>query len=226
MAVTNPVNAASAASGASAALAAYQTPSTAKKDATEDRFLALLVSQLKNQDPLNPLQNSEVTSQLAQINTVKGIEKLNETVTSLLGQMDSGQSLQAAALVGRRVLVPGSALQLAGGEASAGFSLAAKADAVTVTVKDANGAVLHRADLGTQASGLHMFTWDGMTDAGQAAVPGLYSFEITATAGGKATGAEALSVGRVDGVVPGKDGISLNLGGLPSAAFAQVRQIL
>jgi flagellar basal-body rod modification protein FlgD len=210
------------------ALAAYtRNPSGSKSttDDIQDRFLALLVSQLRNQDPLNPMQNSEVTSQLAQINTVNGINKLNETVAKLMGQVDSGKTLQAAAIVGRQVMVPGTSLTLANGEGSGGFSLGAAADAVTVTIKDAAGVVLHRADLGKQAAGLHKFTWDGVTDGGQNAANGAYTFEIAATAGGKALTAESLALGRVDGVVPGTDGLMLNIAGMQATALAQVRQI-
>ena len=70
-------------------------------------FLTLLVAQLKNQDPTNPLQNNELTSQLAQINTVSGIEKLNTTLGSISGQINSNQSLQASSLIGHGVMIPG-----------------------------------------------------------------------------------------------------------------------
>jgi len=202
--------------------------STRRTDDTEDRFLALLVSQLKNQDPLNPLANSEVTSQLAQINTVKGLDKLNDTLQSLVGEAATGQSLQAASLVGRRVLVPGDALALAGGEATAGFALTDPADDVAITVKDASGLVVHTASLGGQGAGLHLFSWDGITDSGQTAAAGAYRFEVVTTAGGRKTSAEALALGRVDGVVPARDGqaTQVRLGGLAPVSLAQVRQIL
>src|SRR5690554_1858978 len=72
-----------------------------------DNFMTLLVTQLRNQDPLNPMENNEMTSQLAQINTVSGIESLNETMQTINGQMEAAKTMQASALIGRAVLVPG-----------------------------------------------------------------------------------------------------------------------
>ena len=90
----------------------YGTKNTAKSaaDDVQDRFLKLLVTQMKNQDPLNPLDNAQVTTQLAQISTVNGIEKLNATIEAMASSFTSGQSLQAATMIGKDVLVPGSTL--------------------------------------------------------------------------------------------------------------------
>ena len=82
--------------------------------ATSDRFLKLLVAQMQNQDPLNPMDNAQVTSQMAQINTVTGIEKLNTTVQGLSSQFMQLQALQGASLVGRDVIVAGNKLSVAG----------------------------------------------------------------------------------------------------------------
>lgn len=73
----------------------------------QSSFLTLLVAQLKNQDPTNPMENNELTSQLAQISTVSGIEKLNTTLGSISGQIDNSQSLQASNLIGHGVMIPG-----------------------------------------------------------------------------------------------------------------------
>ena len=110
---------------------------TAKKTATsnaadaENKFLTLLMTQIKNQDPLNPLDNAQVTSQLAQLNTVSGIEKLNTTLTQLLSGYNESQAMQAAGIIGKNVMVAGNALPLASGQAIGGASLDGTADAVT-----------------------------------------------------------------------------------------------
>src|SRR4051794_1170360 len=97
---------------------------TATDDArSSDRFLKLLVTQLQNQDPLNPMDNAQVTSQMAQINTVTGIEKLNTTVQGLNSQFVQLQALQGASLVGRDVLMQGDALQTSDGAGTGGFEL-------------------------------------------------------------------------------------------------------
>src|SRR5215470_2380597 len=104
----------SAPSSASDVNVASSPASSVAADATmtSDRFLKLLVAQMNNQDPLNPLDNAQVTSQMAQINTVTGINGLNDTVNQLLGQFTRLESLQAAQLTGRSVLVPGNSLTL------------------------------------------------------------------------------------------------------------------
>src|SRR3974390_1336435 len=105
-------------------------------------FLKLLVAQLNNQDPLNPVDNSQITSQMAQISTVTGIGNLNTTVSQLVSQLQQSQAVQSSQLYGHTVLVPGSGLTLASTSSSAsgmaafgGFSLAQAADAVSVTIK-------------------------------------------------------------------------------------------
>src|SRR3954451_24813425 len=95
---------------------------------TSDRFLKLLVAQMQNQDPLNPMDNAQVTSQMAQINTVTGIDKLNTSVQGLSGQFVQMQALQGAALVGHDVIVPGNKIAVADGVAVGGFELANPAD--------------------------------------------------------------------------------------------------
>ena len=89
----------------SSALAAMGASTSVKKDEaadSADRFLKLLVTQLKNQDPLNPMDNAQVTTQMAQINTVEGINKLNTTLSTMAMGFNAGQTLQAAGMVGRR----------------------------------------------------------------------------------------------------------------------------
>jgi flagellar basal-body rod modification protein FlgD len=105
----------------------------------QNRFLKLLVTQLQNQDPLNPLDNAAVTTQISQINTVTGIERLNATLETLLNTFNDGQAMQAAALIGKSVLVAGSGLSLANGQAGGGVNLAGPADSVTLKILDAAG---------------------------------------------------------------------------------------
>lgn len=201
-------------------------PKTAAPDNGQDRFLRLLITQLKNQDPLSPLDNAQLTSQLAQISTVQGIEKLNATLGGLSGSFDAGQSLQAASLVGRQVIVSGGTLELDATGAKGAFSLPQSVDQLTVSVTDAAGSVVHRVELGAQPAGLQLFDWDGFGDSGARAVPGTYTFSVTATANGKAVSAEALAVGRVDGVTRGSDGVTVNIGRLGGKTLADIKRIM
>ena len=164
------------------------TSSTSTTDpaaGSQDYFLKLLVAQMNNQDPLNPMDSAQMTSQLAQLNTVQGIEKLSTQLDSLLGDVNASQSLQASSLVGHNVLVPGSSLELSNGQAVAGFNLSADADDVQVSIKDSTGTVIDTEDLKAQSMGLGNFVWDGSTSSGAAAASGAYTFTIAATSGGK-----------------------------------------
>jgi len=192
-----------------------------------DRFLKLLVAQMNNQDPLNPLDNAQVTSQMAQINTVTGINGLNDTVTKLLDQFARLESMQAAQLTGRSVLVEGSTLALpASGAAVGGFQLDLPADTVTVEIKDAAGQVVRQLQLGNEDSGVSRFDWDGRTDAGGTAPAGNYTFSVTAKAGSTAVSATALASRRVDGVRQSNGTVELVLAGGGAVAYSDIKQIL
>lgn len=190
-----------------------------------DRFLKLLVAQLQNQDPLNPMDNAQVTTQLAQISTVSGINQLNDTVAALGASMGVTQYLQAASLVGHDVVIGGNTLDLAGGKGNGGVELGADADHVVVSVQDASGNLVRTMDLGAQKAGDRFFDWDGKTDGGTTAPDGHYTFSVTATAGGKAVTFDALMTARVEGVVSTSTGAMLQLPNGTQIAFADIKQI-
>ncbi len=192
----------------------------------QNQFLKLLTTQLQNQDPLNPLDNSQMTSQLAQISSLQGIQQLNTTLQTMLGNTQDSQALQAAALVGRAVLVPGNGIPMSGGATSyAGFDLAGAADKVTVTVKNSSGLAVRTLSLGSADAGTNMFSWDGKTDNGTTAADGSYTFTVAAVQGSKDVGATALSVGKVSSVVRSGTGFNLDVGSLGTAAFSDVREV-
>lgn len=198
----------------------------AKDISPQDRFLKLLVTQLKNQDPLNPMDNAQMTSQMAQISTVEGIDKLNATLKMILEGSNENQAMQAAALVGHGVLVPGSGLALSGGMAIGGIELAEPADRVTMTIKDASGIAVKTLELGAREAGSHGFAWDGKTDGGAQAADGAYTISVSAKRGDTQVGAKALELGMVSSVARMNDGISLNVGALGAFKMSDVRQIL
>src|SRR5690606_18190349 len=121
---------------------------------TQDLFLTLLVTQLQNQDPRNPMDTAQVTSQIAQLSTVNGINQLNNTLLALSGQMDVSQSMQAASLIGKDVLVPGSKISLgstgAGGAKVAtpfGMDLISNAAKVVITITDNSGKAIRKMEM-------------------------------------------------------------------------------
>jgi len=192
----NALNGASAAGSAAAARPAREDVGA------QDRFLRLLVAQMKNQDPLNPLDNAQVTSQMAQIQTVAGVERLNTTVESLSGHFAQLQALQGASLVGRDVLVEGDALAAdAAGLRQGGFDLATPADRVRVEVLARSGAVLDTLDLGAAGSGRHGFDWTPPAGVDPALAE---RFRVLAQRGSAAVAATPLMRDRVEAVSTGE----------------------
>ena len=191
-----------------------------------DRFLKLLVAQMRNQDPLNPLDNAQVTTQMAQISTVTGIEKLDAGIDGLRQSLLAAQSLQSAGVIGRQVLAAGTTISLGTSGGSAALELAAAAGRVQVSIATPAGAVLRRLELGALPAGISTFQWDGMTDAGGRAPAGRYVFQVTASDGNRALAATPLSAGRVGGVSLGNGALQLNLDGGGDLNVADVRRIL
>ena len=205
--------------------------------ADTDKFMTLLVTQLKNQDPLNPLDNAQITSQLAQLSTVTGVNKLNTTLESLKTSYQSAEAMQATNLIGHGVLVEGNKVQLQDGKAILGVELASAADKVQVVITDTvTGKDVQAIDLGPQDAGVVPLAWDGVIDpknvdaAGKpiTLANGNYSFRVVASRGGEALkDAKGLSFDSVASVTTsGKDGIKLNLPVKGSVSMADIKQVL
>jgi flagellar basal-body rod modification protein FlgD len=128
--------------------------------ASQDRFLKLLVAQLNNQDPLNPMDNAQMTTQMAQINTVSGIQELNATLKGMATQFSSLTALQGTSLIGREALLPGESLTFKNGQGKAAFSLEGKATDVKVDIMGTNGEVIETIEMGPLNGGLHGFNWE------------------------------------------------------------------
>lgn len=201
-----------------------QTPRKTEED-SQERFLKLLVTQMQNQDPLNPMDNAEITSQLAQISTVSGIDKLNHTLEQLLANSEAKRSLQAAAMIGRSVLIPGTSMELSNHAGIGGFELTEPVDRLVITIKDSSGIAVRNIELGPQAAGVSTFTWDGVANSGAEAVNGRYSFAVKATRGDQAVLASTLAFGTVSSAVPGVDGIVLGVGELGHAGMDDIKKI-
>jgi flagellar basal-body rod modification protein FlgD len=190
---------------------------------TSDRFLKLLVAQMKNQDPLNPMDNAQVTSQMAQINTVTGIDKLNATVAGLSAQFMQMQAMQGATLVGHDVIVAGNKLDIDAATAigQGGFELQIPADAVKVEILSPSGAVVQTLNLGAQGAGMHSFDWP----AGTATDSSGLTFRITATAGGVAIASTPLMRDRVDAVTTNGNSFNLELEKSGSTPYSSVKAL-
>ena len=204
-------------------------------DLGQEDFLELMITQLRNQDPLNPMDNAEVTSQIAQLSTVNGINQLNNTLLALSGQMDVSQSMQAANLIGKSVLVPGSKVALGSNpddptlkEATPfGVDLISSAANVVLTIHDASGKAVRKIELGPQASGVIDVGWDGRGDGGSPLNDGAYTVQVAAMdADGNAIPAEALTYGQVSSVAYSSTGLRINLGLAGDHSLLDVRKIM
>jgi len=216
--VSNVTNSSSVTSATSAVSAAAGSNAD-----SEQRFLKLLVTQLNNQDPLNPLDNAQLTSQLAQMSTVSGIEKLNTALESLLAQSGSSQVLQSAGLIGRSVLVPGQDLTVKqGSSTSFAIELSAPAESVKVNITNAAGQVVRSFDLGALPAGVKTLSWDGMGTDGAALPDGGYKINSTSGAG---VGPAALTYSSVSSVAMGPTGVALQLADSRKVGFSDVRLI-
>ncbi|MDR3212595.1 MAG: flagellar hook assembly protein FlgD [Azoarcus sp.] len=198
-------------------------PVNTKVDSEQSRFLTLLTTQLRNQDPMNPMENAELTSQLAQMSTVDGIERLNTMVTSLLGMQELSDS---AALVGRGVLVDGSGLGLTEVGAIGGFELDTPADTIKLVVRDASGLPVKTLEFNNLDAGSHNYMWDGLADDGTQAAEGMYTVTIEASQNGARVSARTLEFGLVTSAVSGASGVDLQVGPLGIFKLDAIRQIL
>ena len=175
--------------------------------AATDKFLKMLVAQMQNQDPLNPMDNAQVTSQMAQINTVSGLEQVNTSVMSLNGQLLQMQALQGATLVNRQVTLAGNQLSVEAGVGSGGFAITDKASSVEVQVKTADGKLVDTVKLGPQEAGIHSFEWK----AGNVTNAAGYTFAVVAKNGNTAVNAQPLQFDRVSSVSTAGDTLTLAL---------------
>jgi flagellar basal-body rod modification protein FlgD len=198
---------------------------TSSVNATQDRFMTLLVTQMKNQDPLNPMDNAQVTSQMAQLSTVTGIDKLNNTLESLIGSVQTGQSYQASSMIGHNVLVAGNQVSTSGTGGYFGVDLPIGADKLSVAIKDSAGSTIRTLVMGAQNSGTVPLSWDGFADDGSVAKTGSYKFEVTATTAGQSVAADSLSYAQVMSISNNANGIKLNLNNLASVSTSDVKEI-
>ncbi len=215
----------------------YASLGLAQKDTKADKssnelaqedFLELMVAQLTHQDPFKPMENGDFLSQMAQFSSVSGLDKLNESFSTLSASMTSNQAMQAGALVDREVLVDTNlGLLPQGGTLNGAVDLTSSAGAVTVTIKDATGALIKEIPFGTQPKGRLEFSWDGSTESGDYAPPGVYHISTEAVIDSENIMLPTLIAARVDSVNlgSGQQGLTLNLDGLGSVAFGDVAQI-
>lgn len=203
------------------------TKATASKGAAQaqDRFMTLLVTQMKNQDPLNPMDNAQVTSQMAQLSTVSGIDKLNSSLELLMGNMQNAQSFQASSMLGHNVLVAGNTISSSGTGGYLGVDLPVGADQVSISIKDSVGNNIRNLNLGAQGVGSLSLNWDGLANDGSIAKTGNYQFEVSAKKANASVSATGLSYSQVTSVSNNASGVKLNLSNQTIVNTSDIKEI-
>lgn len=201
-----------------------QTPTTSAKNAaeTQDRFLKLLVAQMNNQDPLNPMDNAQVTSQMAQIQQVTSLSTLDTSIKGLGSQLGQMQALQSISLVGREVSVPSDKIQVQNGVAEGSYELDGAAQTVKLEILGGAGNVIDTVQLGAQGSGRQTFSWP----AGAKAADGTeLKYRITATNGAKAVTPTLYAHDKVEAVYSENGSLKLNLARLGPVDYTAVSSV-
>ena len=217
--VLNSINGSSAATGGGSSNANGATAAD-----TQDRFLKLLVAQLNNQDPMNPMDNAQMTTQIAQINTVTGIEKLNTTITGMAVQVAAMQAMQSTSMVGRDVLVEGNKAQVTDGVGRGGFELTSKTSATVVEVFNAAGKSVGKIDMVALSPGRQSFQFDASGIAATDAAN--LTFKVTAANGADIVTTTALQRAKVTSLGSSPAGMTLQLQNHADVSYADVKAIL
>ena len=167
------------------AAAAKDKAVTKKASLDQSDFLKLLTTQLKNQDPLKPVENEAFVAQMAQFSSLSGITEMNTKLGSILDSLNNNQLSTATGLVGKYALVSGkTGVPDSAGAVFGQINVPDGTTNVTVAIKDSAGATVRTLSLGAVAGGAHDFAWDGKNDAGQAVTPGPVTIEATGNVGG------------------------------------------
>ena len=195
--------------------------------AMED-FMSLMTTQLKNQDPLKPLESGDFLGQIAAFGTVSGISDLQNSFSSFAQAMQSDQALQGSALVGRSVLVPSSIGTLTAEDGLKGqINVAEPVADLKLKIYNQSGVPVRTIEMGS-ASGYTNFAWDGFDENGQALPPGVYEFKASGTIDGNNTLFATATVAKVESVLvgSGNQGLTINLAGIGSVPFSEAQEII
>jgi flagellar basal-body rod modification protein FlgD len=215
--------------------AAAQSANAALKKKTElnqEDFLTLMITQLKNQDPMKPLDPSQYVGQLAQFSQVSGLADMNKQITSLTESLRGNQVLGGASLIGRTVIAPGNSIYLpeVDGETPRGpqglINVPAGASSVQLVVKDSSGATVNTVALENK-KGVQAFTWDGTTSTGSAAPAGGYKIEVVAKVGNENVSLHTSVAAHVSSVAldPSSGALVLDTDSLGEIAMSDVERV-
>jgi flagellar basal-body rod modification protein FlgD len=167
----------------------------------KDDFLKLFVTQLKNQDPLNPQDSSAFVAQLAQLTQVEQAYNTNTNLQNLVTTVKGTSTLNASSLIGRAVIAEGNSVNFNGASAQLNYDLPTSSTATTVTIKDRSGSVVRTLTLGNNSSGRNTIAWDGKNSGGALVASGVYNFSVAGkSSDGSAIAGTTYTTGKVDGI--------------------------
>ncbi|MFT6264661.1 MAG: flagellar basal-body rod modification protein FlgD [Oleiphilaceae bacterium] len=193
----------------------------------KNQFMELMIAQMENQNPLEPQDNGAFISQLAEFSSLEEMQKLSGSVNSFASQYQSTQALQASAMVGRTVLVPGTESPLgADGTISGIIELPESTGSLSVNIFNGSGELVNNFNMGQQPAGTVPFVWDGTNSDGEYMPFDQYSFKVESSQGGEVKQMNTLLSANVNSVSIGQSGeITLNLSGMGSVPLENVREI-
>lgn len=225
----NEINGFKVSSGAYEALSFRKEPAQDKNESLgQADFLTLLITQLENQDPLAPQDNTAFVAQLAQFSTLQGIEDLNSNFVSMNGSLKSSQAIQASALVGHTVLVDASRARLAtGGQIMGTVTVDKPVEDTLLNIYNQAGVLVRQELLGAQEAGDITFAWDGRDADGASLPAGTYRFEALGLREGETVALATALGANVNSVTIGAGGeMTLNVDGIGPLKISAVREIL
>lgn len=205
------------------------SPAKGQNELGQEDFMRLMVAQLENQDPTKPMDNFEFLSQIAQFGTVDGIQGLRSGFSELSSVLYANQALDAAGLIGNKVVTDSNLGVLTEGETlSATIDLPQSAANVTMYIQDMAGRVVHTQSLGPATAGERRVEWSGVDDEGNPALPGQYRVSAEAVIGGQNQAVSAFTHGLVESVSTDRatGGVILNLAGGEQMALSAVDRFL
>ena len=187
---------------------------TKKNGLTQQDFLNLFTAQLKYQNPLEPLDNFQMATQMAQFNTVDALTKMNDTLTQMATNQNSMNNLQIASLIGRKVETQGNGLAIQQGTVGEGMYQLAKPGKAIIQIFNSQGALVRQIDAGSKDTSLQKIGWDGKNQAGSTLPDGTYTFKVLGVdSQGKSVSATTYQIGAVDGVSLDNGSVALQVNG-------------
>ncbi|CAL4326398.1 flagellar hook assembly protein FlgD [Buchnera aphidicola] len=192
----------------------------------QKNFLNLLIAQIKNQDPTDPIKNTELTSQLAQINTATGIGRLNNTVSGFSNQINRTQNLQMSSLIGHRVMIPDTKINYNKENKEFGMKLIGNATEVKIQITDKKGKVLHVRKMKNIKPGIYKYVWDGKDLNKNSVKYDKYNISVTAQNQDQTVPAEILSEASVNSIITSSEDPIIDLGDAGNVTLSKIRAIL